>query len=146
MPFAKILRPLLLAPWAGVAVFVGVSLARRQPEALLVGLLTAPFCYAAEIAFVGPIMLFWPRSRTPSFVASTIWGTLAAWCSAAFVVPSILDLMRPAVLLGYGAAGAASGLFYAYLAKPPAAMETADKTTVAGGRGRAPAGAQGRQP
>ena len=32
-------------------------------------------CYGAEIVFVVPVLLFWPRLRQPPFWLGALWGS-----------------------------------------------------------------------
>jgi len=57
-PFHQTLGPLLLAPM-GAMVVVSVALV----------------CYGAEIVFVFPVLLFWPRLRQPPFWLGALWGS-----------------------------------------------------------------------
>ena len=123
MKFRDTVRPLLLAPLAGVGFIVFMELTRLRTNALIMGLVSAPFCYAAELLFVVPVMWLWPASRRPGFLTAAIWGALTALAASAFVMPSLRELGRPVVFFGFGFAGALSGLLYAQLVRHSSRMK-----------------------
>jgi hypothetical protein len=84
----------------------------------------APFCYGAAALFVLPILAIWPALRRPSYPVAAIWGTLSAWCTGTLVMwGQFYELVRWEPLLGFGAAGAASGLLYAYVVRQRSTKE-----------------------
>jgi hypothetical protein len=117
LPFTETIPPLALAPLAGLAVLACGSLPQTGlANVLIVALYMAPFCYGAAALFVLPILAIWPPLRRPSYPVAAIWGILSAWCAAMLVMWGQFDeVIRWVPLLGFGAAGAASGLLYAYV-------------------------------
>jgi hypothetical protein len=107
---------LALAPLPAVAVLVGLTL----PNAGLSALFLVPYiflpCYFAVVVFVVPIMAVWAPLRRPQYLVAGIWGTLCAWSAVASLF-GVREFVRWEVMLGYGVAGCACGVFYAYLAR-----------------------------
>jgi hypothetical protein len=110
-------RPLLLAPLAGAAVVTCWELPRQGIEAIFAGIVAAPFCYAAEVVLVVPILLLWTSSRSPNLLVGAIWGALVAWCAAAIVTQEFHEMVRPVVVAGFGSSGIASGVSYVLLVR-----------------------------
>ena len=115
--FRETVRPLLLAPLASAAVLTCWELPRQGLDAIFAGIVAAPFCYAAEVLLVVPILLLWPPSRSPSLFVAAIWGAAVAWCAAAVTAPGLHEMARPIVVAGFGTSGVASGVAYALLAR-----------------------------
>jgi hypothetical protein len=115
LPFTETIPPLALAPLAGLAVLAcGSSLSTGLANVLIIAVYAAPFCYGAAALFVLPILAVWPSLRRPSYPVAAIWGILSAWCAAMLVMwGQFAEVIRWVPLLGFGAAGAASGLLYA---------------------------------
>jgi sterol desaturase/sphingolipid hydroxylase (fatty acid hydroxylase superfamily) len=136
--FQRAIGPLLIAP-LGAMVEVGVLSILKggdssRPEGLVIVLLiTALVCYAAELLFVVPLMVFWPRLRQPPALFAAVWGMLVAWCvaslflGAAFLWPapnlpppvaSWQSFARLATgLARVGSFGLSSGLVYSVVAR-----------------------------
>jgi hypothetical protein len=125
LPFTETIPPLALAPVAGLAVLVCGSLPRTGlANVLMVALYMAPFCYGAAALFVLPIFAIWPPLRRPSYPVAAIWGILSAWCADVLVMwGQFYESVRWEPLLGFGAAGAASGLLYTYVVRQRATKE-----------------------
>ncbi len=123
--FTETIPPLALAPLAGLEVLACASLPRTRPaDVLIVALYMAPFCYGATALFVLPILAIWPPLRRPSYPVAAIWGTLSAWCAGTLVMwGQLYELVRWEPLLGFGAAGPASGLLYAYVVRQRSTKE-----------------------
>ena len=123
--FTETIPPLALAPLAGLAVLACASLARTGPaDVLIVALYMAPFCYGAAALFVLPVLAIWPPLRRPSYPVAALWGTLSARCAGTLVMwGQFYELARWEPLLGFGAAGAASGLLYGYVVRQRSTKE-----------------------
>ena len=101
-----------------------LDLPQAGPYVLIVALYMAPFCYGAAALFVLPIFAIWPPLRRPSYPVAAIWGMLSAWCADMLVMwGQFYELVRWEPLLGFGAAGAASGLLYAYVVRQRSTKE-----------------------
>jgi hypothetical protein len=97
--FQRTISSLLVAP-LGAMVGVGVLSILKggdgsRPQSLVIYLvITALVCYASELLFVIPLMVFWPRLRQPPALFAAVWGTLVAWgvaslfLGAAFIWPA----------------------------------------------------------
>ena len=113
VPFTKTIRPIVLAPLAGLAVLTFVMLlvaqASRLPPrpalgprpdgpsiimlAAFMALWIAPFCYGAAALFVLPALVIWPRLRRPSYAVAAVSGASAA--TAAVVLLGWIATPRP---------------------------------------------------
>jgi hypothetical protein len=112
--------PLMLAPLAGATVVACWEYWENPGQwvyTILAGMAAEPFCYAAEALLVVPVLWLSPQCRTPRLLVAAVWGVGVAWFVAACVTPGLRDLTRP-VAAGFGAAGAVSGLAFAFLARP----------------------------
>jgi hypothetical protein len=120
LTFGGAIGRLAPAPLAGALLLAGWMQLPLGPGALLVDVILASyvtvFCCAAAVVFVLPIMAVWPPARRPGYIVAAVWGTLAAWCSAA-IITGLRELVRWEPMLGFGVAGCACGLFYARLAR-----------------------------
>ena len=122
MPFRDIVRPLLIAPAASIAVeilFIALfqqELASGLPFLILVWWVLS---LAAASLFVLPMLLMVPRLRRPPMWLATIWGAITAWIFATLFAPGIdvMTTVSPTTWGGIGVAGAASGLLYAFLVR-----------------------------
>ena len=117
--FSQTIKPLALGPLAGVAVLTCLMLLNSGPHALtlvpLLALRIAPFCYGAAALFVVPILAIWPSMRRPTYSVAVIWGVLSALAALALLTRVLGQSIRVNwEALPFGAAGAASGLLYAY--------------------------------
>jgi hypothetical protein len=123
--FTETIPPLALAPLAGLAVLACGSLPQTGlANVLIVALYMAPFCYGAAALFVLPIFAIWPPLRRPSYPVAAIWGILSAWCVDMLVMwGQFYEFIRWEPLLGFGAAGAASGLLYTYVVRQRSTKE-----------------------
>ena len=75
-PFHQTLGPLLLAPMGAMVVVSPIVLLKPYPSAVPIYLFfVALVCYGAEIVFVVPVLLFWPRLRQPPFWLGALWGS-----------------------------------------------------------------------
>jgi hypothetical protein len=123
--FSQTIKPLALAPSAGLAVLTSVTLRHGGPHMLFVAPYLAwriaPFCYGAAVLFVLPILAIWPVIRRPSYLVAAIWGVFSAWAAVALFAWSSGQSLRGTVhwetLLVFGAAGTASGLLYAVVVR-----------------------------
>jgi hypothetical protein len=132
--FSQTLKPLVIGTLAAAAIVTGLTMgniARGEfPRAFMIApflaLRIAPFCCGAAVLFVVPILAIWPALRRPPYPVAAIWGVLAA-CAALILLASVSG--QPIVVewwvallafLPFGAAGAVSGLLYAYVVRRPA--------------------------
>jgi hypothetical protein len=118
-PLRETIRPLLLAPLGATVVLVAFQAAAGElrewlPAFWIVLGLIYVYALAAGLLMVGPALVFVPEFRRPRVWTALMSGALVG-CIAAVVVfsPAHFDL---AVGVGYGSAGAASGLVYAVVA------------------------------
>jgi len=119
MPLRETLRPLLLAPLGAMVVLVASQtaageLAEWGPALWIILGLIYVYALAAGLLMVGPALVFFPEFRRPRVWIALMSGALVG-CIAAVVVfsPARFQL---AAGVGYGSAGAASGLVYALVA------------------------------
>jgi hypothetical protein len=120
LPLTQAITRLAVATTAGLAVLAAPGLASAGAYVLVLALYIAPFCYGTAALFVLPAFAVWPSLRRPSSQIAAIWGALASWCANALLFSSSIsfhELVRWRVLIGFGGAGAASGLLYARLAR-----------------------------
>jgi hypothetical protein len=117
---SQTIKPLALAPIAGLVILTGFMLRNSGMHALtlapFLALRIAPFCYGAAVLFVVPILAIWPAMRMPTYSVAAIWGIFSA--SAAILL--FTWVLRESARINwevvpFSAAGAVSGLFYAYL-------------------------------
>jgi hypothetical protein len=122
-PFADTIRPLAIAPLAGLAVlgFDLVLTIGLQPIVAVALLLMIPPIYTTVAVFVLPLLWLVPQLRRPHIVVAALWGGAAAWMSSFVVVADPQDWLRWRTIFGFGCAGAASGVLYRYLMplRPP---------------------------
>lgn len=120
VPLSDTIQPLLIAPLAGIAVLTCATLVNAGADMVAVfpflAIRIAPFCYAAAVVFVVPILVTWPPSRHPTYPIAAVWGIVSAVVSLAALVAGLGLGTTPtwSGLLPFIAAGAASGLLYAY--------------------------------
>jgi hypothetical protein len=130
--FSQTLKPLALGTLAGVAVLTGLlmmeNLGRHDfPQAFVIApflaLRIAPFCYGGAVLFVVPILAVWPAMRRPTYAVAAIWGVLAARAALALLTWVSGQRIRVEwwaelqAVWPFAAAGAASGLLYAYIVR-----------------------------
>jgi hypothetical protein len=125
LSFTETIPALALAPLAGLAVLAcGSSLSTGLANVSILAVYAAPFCYGAAALFVLPVLAIWPPLRRPSYPVAAIWGILSAWCAAMLVMWGQFDeVVRWVPLLGFGAAGAASGLLYTIVVRQRSTKE-----------------------
>lgn len=122
-PFHQTLVPLLLAPMGAMVVVSPIVLVGPYPTALLIYLFfVALVCYGAEIIFVVPVLLFWPRLRLPPLWLGSLSGVVVSWSvlgALALLPPAPAGVGQPfswpAFLAGLaflGACGLSSGVVY----------------------------------
>jgi hypothetical protein len=116
LTFGETIPWLALAPLPAVAVLVGVTLPNAGLGAVFLVPYIVSFCYFAVIVLVVPIMAVWASLRRPQYLVAGIWGILCAWSAAASLV-GVREFVRWVSMLGFGVAGCACGVFYAYLAR-----------------------------
>jgi hypothetical protein len=116
LPLSRVVILLAVASLAG-AVVISLDTLRNGSGAWLVIVIpyVALFCSAAAAVLVFPFMAAWPRLRRPGYLAAAIWGTASS--SGAAVLLDYRDYARWYPVMGFGAAGLASGLVYAHLAR-----------------------------
>jgi hypothetical protein len=122
-PFAM-LGALAVAPWPGIALLTVTFLSAGSVQAVpwLAVLMIAPYAYATAAVLVLPVLLVWPATRRPGYVLAAIWGACAAWTPPlAFAAQqhALAEVWSGGLVapLVFGAAGALSGLTYAWLVR-----------------------------
>jgi hypothetical protein len=117
---ASTLPALTMAPLACLAVLFFAQLRESGfgdigGVFLIVALYMTPVVYMAT-AVVFPVLVIWPPLRRPSYPTASVLGALSAWCASIALNRGWNvghEFFRDSWLV-FGAAGAASGLLYAY--------------------------------
>lgn len=115
LPFTRTVAPLGLSALLGATVLTTSYFGQNELYGVMF-FTPIVFCYCcvAVVVLVLPVFAIWPRMRQPSLPLATVWGVVVACLAASALVPKITS---PVVLIGYGSAGALSGLLYSYLAQ-----------------------------
>jgi hypothetical protein len=122
--FSQTIKPLALAPIAGLVILTGFTLRNSGMHGLtlapFLALRIAPFCYGAAVLFVVPILAIWPAMRMPTYSVAAIWGIFSGGAAILLLMWVLRQSARINwetvwAMVPFSAARAVSGLFYAYL-------------------------------
>ena len=124
VPLTETIGPLLFSVVPGSGVISVASVVHNGSKGLLLIPYVAFFGCVTAVLLVLPVFALLPRMRRPTYPLAAIWGVAVAWIAASVILFGnysragfLSEVLQWGFLLGYGLAGATSGLLYSYAAR-----------------------------